>query len=268
MTRRVGLRSFIPGEILLMASALPVPPPPSPGNAPAGPAPQPTAPPPPPGKSEKPAATPQLPPPLFDPLAAALSYLIPGLGQVYQGRTGKGILFFLGLYGLFFYGMAMGKWSNVWLPDVSDNKAFPPVAVLGQELPGPLKALAYRPQFLGQFWIGVAAWPAVVQYINYDPNEESGPIFGTFQRTPPEGTPNDPPEKITLNKLQRDGNKRWDLGWVYTVIAGVLNLLVIYDALAGPMFREVPGSTGKNGGKDHGDWAAIGPDPNKPEAPR
>ena len=28
--------------------------------------------------------------------AAVLSYLIPGLGQVYQGRTGKGILFFVG----------------------------------------------------------------------------------------------------------------------------------------------------------------------------
>jgi hypothetical protein len=25
-----------------------------------------------------------------------------------------------------------------------------------------------------------------------------------------------------------------ELGWVYTVIAGVLNILVIYDAVAGP----------------------------------
>jgi hypothetical protein len=25
-----------------------------------------------------------------------------------------------------------------------------------------------------------------------------------------------------------------ELGWVYTVIAGVLNIMVIYDALAGP----------------------------------
>ena len=36
--------------------------------------------------------------------------------------------------------------------------------------------------------------------------------------------------------MQRDSDKRWDLGWVYTVIAGVLNVLVIYDALAGPAF--------------------------------
>jgi hypothetical protein len=179
-----------------------------------------------------------LPPVKLDYLGAVLSYLIPGLGQVYQGRIGKGLLFFFGLYTLFFYGMWMGRWHNVWLPDVSD---MPPVEVpIFGKFDGLPKALYYRPQFMGQFWIGVAAWPSVLQYSAFDPNKDRGPLFGTFQRMPPEGTPNDPPEKITLNKLQREGNKRWDLGWVYTVIAGVLNLLVIYDALAGPMFREPP----------------------------
>jgi hypothetical protein len=189
---------------------------------------------PPPPKDD---SQPPLPPVRHDYLGATLSYLIPGLGQVYQGRIGKGLLFFFGLYTLFFYGMWMGKWSNVWLPDVAD---MPPLEIAGNRLSGVPSALYYRPQFLGQFWIGVAAWPAVLQYVNFDPNKETGPIFGAFQRTPPEGTQNDPPELITLNKLQRDGNKRWDLGWVYTVIAGVLNLLVIYDALAGPMFRDPP----------------------------
>ena len=195
---------------------------------------------PPPTAPAKERATAPLPPQPLDPLAAVMSYLIPGLGQIYQGRTGKGLLFFIGLYSLFFYGMWMGQWRNVWLPDVSDNRAFQPVVVLGNELGGMPKAVAYRPQFLGQFWIGMAAWPAVFQYASFDANKDAGPLFGTFERTPPEGTPNDDPEKITLNKLQRDGNKRWDLGWVYTVIAGVLNLLVIYDALAGPMFRDPP----------------------------
>ena len=40
----------------------------------------------------------------------------------------------------------------------------------------------------------------------------------------------------TLNELQGETGKRWDLGWVYTVIAGVLNILVIYDAFAGPTY--------------------------------
>ena len=185
---------------------------------------------------------PPLPPVKFDWIGGLLSYLIPGLGQVYQGRIGKGLLFFFGLYALFFYGMGMGNWCNVWMPDVED---MPPLEVAGNKITGVPSSLYYRPQFLGQFWIGVAAWPSVVQYHYFDKTKESGPLFGTFQRMPPEGAANDPPDKITLNKLQREGNKRWDLGWVYTVIAGVLNLLVIYDALAGPMFREPPPGWGK-----------------------
>ena len=34
----------------------------------------------------------------FHPLAAFLSYLFPGLGQIYQGRIAKGILFFVCVY--------------------------------------------------------------------------------------------------------------------------------------------------------------------------
>src|SRR5579871_1125107 len=147
---------------------------------------------------------PPLPPVKHDPVAAGLSYLVPGLGQLYQGRVSKGLLFLFGLYGLFFYGMAMGQWRNVWLPDATD---LPPVDLAGRNLTGVPKALAYRPQFLGQFWIGAAAWPAVVQYRNYDRDKPAGPIFGSFQRAPSEED---------LNKLQRDGDKRWDLGWVYT----------------------------------------------------
>lgn len=175
-----------------------------------------------------PTPEPPLPPVKLDPLAALLSYLVPGLGQIYQGRAGKGLLFFGGLYLLFFYGMWMGQWKNVWLPDAT---ALPDVNVAGQPLGGPAKALKYRLEFLGQFWIGIAAWPAVHQYATFDPTKDKGKVFGTFQRAP---------DEKELNEIQRNGNKRWDLGWVYTVIAGVLNLLVIYDAFAGPMFREPP----------------------------
>src|SRR5437763_670048 len=66
------------------------------------PAPQPTDP------ARGPAAPPHRP----DPFAALLSYLVPGLGQIYQGRVGKGVLFLVCLYALFFYGMFLGRWSN------------------------------------------------------------------------------------------------------------------------------------------------------------
>jgi len=202
------------------------------------------------------AESPPLPPVKLDPLAALLSYLIPGLGQVYQGRVAKGLLFFFGLYLLFFYGMWMGQWRNVWLPDASD---LPEVVILGQQLEGLPKALAYRPQFLGQFWIGTAAWPAVVQYVQYDRTKDSGPTFGKFQRTPVEDE---------LNERQRNGSKRWDLGWVYTVIAGVLNLLVIYDALAGPMFRESPKWAEGEDGEEHPETPPAPPPPATPAVPQ
>ena len=38
--------------------------------------------------------------------------------------------------------------------------------------------------------------------------------------------------------MLRNSDKSPDLGWMYTVIAGVLNILVIYDALAGPAHSE------------------------------
>jgi hypothetical protein len=169
-----------------------------------------------------------------DPLAAFLSYLIPGLGQIYQGRVGKGLLFFVCIYILFFYGMYLGSGtvsvhgetytvpSNVYLPDTADQNN--PL-----NLPRLAANLYNRPQFLGQFWVGIAAWPAIVQYATSDNaiHDKGHPILGNFQRTP---------SQDALNALNTSGDKRIDLGWVCTVIAGVLNIMVIYDALAGPAF--------------------------------
>ena len=59
-------------------------------------------------------------------------------------------------------------------------------------LPVPAANLYNRLQYAGQFWIGVAAWPAVWQYINYDEHQDAGPIFGTFERTPGEDELNCP----------------------------------------------------------------------------
>lgn len=158
------------------------------------------------------------------PFAGFLSYLVPGLGQVYQGRTGKGLLFLVCLYGMFFYGMALGSWKNVYLPDTSRDKNLNP-----WNLPAPLANVYNRLHFAGQFWIGVAAWPAVYQYWTANREQKEGALLGSLERTPNEEE---------LNKLQREGDKSWDLGWVYTVIAGVLNILVIYDAFAGPALAE------------------------------
>jgi hypothetical protein len=86
-----------------------------------------------------------------------------------------------------------------------------------------------RPQFAGQFWIGIAAWPAIWQYNHTAlPLSDRFPALRDFQRWPS--------DEKEMNRLLRDSDKTPDLGWVYTVIAGVLNILVIYDAFAGPAF--------------------------------
>src|SRR5256885_1733534 len=115
------------------------------------------------------------PAPKQDFLAGVLSYLVPGLGQIYQGRTGKGILFLVGIYGLFFYGMFLGKWHNVYLPQAVEHPGTDARISLTRDF-------FARPQFLGQFWTGVVAWPAISQYVNFDREKDYGPFFGTWQR--------------------------------------------------------------------------------------
>jgi hypothetical protein len=165
------------------------------------------------------------PPPVkLDYLAGVLSYLVPGLGQLTQGRVGKGLLFLVSLYGLFFYGMWLGSFRNVYLPDSHPEERGSAARLAGD--------VYTRFQFVGQFPIGLAAWPAAYQYAVYDDRDAEHPPLHGWMRAPSI-------EKV--NELQRDGDKTWDLGWVYTVIAGVLNVLVVYDALAGPAFREGKG---------------------------
>jgi hypothetical protein len=174
-------------------------------------------------------ATDKLPPPENGATAAFLSYLVPGLGQIYQGRVGKGVLFFVCVYTLFFYGMYLGSWRNVYLPDTSSsqNDDSNPWGLHG------LPANLYnRPHFVGQFWVGVAAWPAVYQYYVYSPRQSEHPPLGGFERQPADDE---------VQALMRNGDKTWDLAWVYTVVAGVLNVMVIYDAFAGPAFVVRPG---------------------------
>jgi TM2 domain-containing membrane protein YozV len=258
----------------------------------------------PPSDPKKP---PTVAPVRYDWSGAFLSFLIPGLGQIFQGRVGKGILFLVCIYGLFFYGMYLGSWKNVFVPraalyknhrvtlgvirDLIDKDGVPAAVaeklaplVVPPKLPGqeehipenpdatkdflrdvdkllepaekekyrtvilartgtatlpevvlPLgirvpKPIAYRVPYLGQFWVGIVAWPALVQYWMFDENldaDRDAPVFGKFMRAPTEAE---------TNKLQNESDKTWDFGWVYTVIAGVLNIMVIYDALVGPAF--------------------------------
>ena len=203
--------------------------------------------------AEPAAATAAPPARSYSVFAGLLSYLVPGLGQIYQGRFAKGLLFLVALHGMFFYGMYLGDWSNVYLPTPEPGRR--PGGILRNQLPAKLQWLSIiindRLAFAGQFWIGVSAWPAIMQYNQVPlPYADKSAFWRNFQRTPPEDSSKLVNDRAlqekeqrfagwdgkTLNQLQADGDKRWDLGLIYTVIAGVLNILVIYDAFAGPAF--------------------------------
>jgi hypothetical protein len=162
------------------------------------------------------------------PVAALLSYLVPGLGQIVQGRVAKGLLFMVSLLGMFFLGQAMGQWRNVYLPQPDDLQR--------QQNPARrlVSATFQRWHYAGQFFIGIAAWPAIWQF--YEKSMPDSPFWRDFQRGP-----RDRFEEEELNQFVVNSDKTPDLGWVYPVIAGMLNILVIYDAFAGPAFLVIPG---------------------------
>lgn len=172
----------------------------------------------------------------MDPIGGLLGLVSPGLGHIVQGRYFKGILFLLTIYFLFFYGWILGNFSNVYLPRANEcqprGKALTTINLGPLSIPVP-KPVYYRLQYAGQVWIGIVAMPALVQFWYADEEDSECPplpVIGKIMRAPPEHV---------LNELQTHGTITWELAWVFTVAAGLLNLLAAFDALAGPPNLEV-----------------------------
>lgn len=141
---------------------------------------------------------------LKDPgLAAFLAWLLPGLGHLYQGRLAKGTLFMVCILGTFFYGLFLGQGKVVyasWRPE--DRR------------------LAY----ICQVGVGLPALPALIQTRRVREHKE--PLFGGIMKPPENGA--------ELDRWHRELHRYFELGTVYTMIAGLLNVLAIYDAWGGP----------------------------------
>jgi hypothetical protein len=134
--------------------------------------------------------------------AAILGWLVPGLGHIYQGRTGKGVLFMLCILPLFLFGYYLGGWKVVYLR-WNDHE--------------------WRWPYLAQVGTGVVALPAFAHWM------------GLTEMLPgPLADLQSPPNEQQLDELHRLYGKRVEIAVVYTMVAGLLNMLAIYDALAGP----------------------------------
>lgn len=181
---------------------------------------------------------------LRDPrMAAVLAWLIPGAGHLYQRRTAKAILFFVCIMGVYSYGMYLGEGHVVYASMRTEDRRLPYFCQVGVGLPAlPALVQSYRmsdrrfPQNLPKapLWSGFMAPPRLPGQIvpaGSIPREDAQsinapePLARNFVRNLS--------DELHVWNLRLHGY--FELGTVYTMIAGLLNVLVIYDAWGGPM---------------------------------
>jgi TM2 domain-containing membrane protein YozV len=154
-------------------------------------------------------------------LAGILAWLVPGLGHLYQGRWAKGILYMVCILGTFVWGLylsssaATGPARAVYV-----NFAFP--------------ANDWRLYYFGQIGIGLPALPALVQAVRVSDDKE--PLWNGFMAPPRlESDGDNSPAHCTLADVNGKLNRYFEFATVYTLIAGLLNILAVYDACCGPV---------------------------------
>ena len=180
--------------------------------------------------------------------AAFLAWLVPGAGHLYQGRYAKGLLFMVCILSTFLFGLGLGRGRCVYATDSAGKLNY---------------------YYIGQAGAGLAAFPAVVQSIKTAGG--SDPFFELCERFPPEhdvpelrfhkidrtrpdeseaeiprattlkdglmappAGPINPDTPDTLAMWHFDYKHMFEMGVLYTFVAGLLNLLAIYDAFCGP----------------------------------
>lgn len=186
-------------------------------------------------------------------LAAVLSWLLPGLGQLYQGRRFKGGLCMAAILA----GLVLGLW-------VGGGRV-----VYASWRPG-----EPRLAFIGQAGLGAVAIPAVLQSLRLGGRAKE-PWFGAAFLAPPlrpgqqvstayaarlvrsePGIDADdffdqPPfkqfKREQLSIWQRRLGRWFEIGTLATVLAGMLNVLVVLDAFRGPLRPAVDDDRRANG---------------------
>ena len=168
--------------------------------------------------------------------AAFFGWLIPGAGHFYQGRYAKGGLFFCCILFTFFYGLFLGN---------------------GQVVYAAWRPGDWRWQYPLQLGVGIPAMPAIAQYRRaregkpaYFANRAfsisergvllaevklgtKGAVETGWYSPPPGPIPTD--ENCVLGLWNDELQHNFEIATLFTVVAGLLNLLAVYDAFAGPV---------------------------------
>jgi uncharacterized protein DUF6677 len=162
------------------------------------------------------------------PVAALLAWLWPGAGHIYQGRTGKGLLFMICILSTWFFGLALAYGHSVYASNTT---------------------IARQLVFGCQLGAGLPAAPALLQaaYLRNHPT----PLWGGFMA---------PPNEVGKDELSDWSFKygaQLDMGVLYTMIAGLLNVLAVFDAYGGPL---VPAPEEQKSAKKKSDSGGAPPD--------
>jgi hypothetical protein len=174
-------------------------------------------------------------------LAALLSWCVPGLGQMYQGRTLKGRLFMGAILGTFLLGLWLGGGRVVYASWRPAEARWPFVCQAGAgivALPAVLQSMQLH---------GVAKQPLFCSFFMAPPLSPGQYVSRTYAdrlvAADPDIDADDFFDKPPLRQFRGDQVSIWhrrlgrwfEIGTLYTMLAGMLNVLVIYDAWAGPL---------------------------------
>ena len=152
-------------------------------------------------------------------MAGFLAWLVPGLGHYYQRRYHKALIFFLCITPTFLVGCALGSSSEVGIArNVYWSLRW--------------KAGDTRFWWLAQAPLGMGTViPSWIQA--WQINSGRAPVFGSFM-APPQLHPQDRSGVAPVLDEIRRKLPHYELGTYLVVIAGLMNLLVIFDAVDGP----------------------------------
>ncbi len=144
-------------------------------------------------------------------LAVLLAWLWPGAGHIYQERFGKAVLYMVCILSIYFFGFAVGGGHVVYASFKKTDRRLPYVCQVG---------------------VGIPALPALVQAMRVHLLKRE-PWMQGFMAPPQNFRANAQDE---LANWHREYKFKFELGTLFTMVAGLLNILAIYDAGCGPVF--------------------------------
>ena len=161
-------------------------------------------------------------------LAGFLAWLVPGLGHYYQKRYHKAVIFFFCIMPLFIAGCALASSSEIGM---------------ARNVYWSWRDADHRYWWLAQSPLGIATIPSWFQawQVNSGVNP---PILGRFMAPPQRGRGDPLGVAPTIDEIRR-AMPHYELGTYFVVIAALMNLLVIFDAVGGPFIgrRKEDGNT-------------------------